>query len=276
MRSIFIMCCFIYAVPGFGQSSDQKVSVQREYAVYEENGDTLVCLQSQLSYDENGNIIEEIKYPHQVVFGCDSVFEYKDVYVYDTLNRLMKHMLYSYGAVLPFRTLRHNYTYNDSGLVLTDSVWSSDTSGQIIIFSYDTHDNVLKKIYRPFNVNHFYIPIDAFDRTITYSYDEYNNCTKIYHSGIGDGWAEHFSFDKHGNCIEYRYEGHVRCLIGVGRYVCKYDDNSKLVEKTEYTHTGHALRSINHYASSLIVRTDMQIDGKDRGYYYIYEYTYFK
>jgi hypothetical protein len=95
-------------------------------------------LELEISMDENGNTLEEIKYMN------DGSVEEKNSYTYDKNNKLISHVLF---YELEDVTQRRVLSRDEKGNALSEEKFYGDDSGEKTLYEYDGKDNITKITY---------------------------------------------------------------------------------------------------------------------------------
>lgn len=259
------LICFYLLGMGytFGQDTSTHVKEVREYKVSIIDNDTSLKINSIIKYDSAGNILEDIYFDNLINTLVNNTFKSKTLYTYDQMNKVKSVSYFSDGNENPNRKTIFFHIYDSEGLIIRDSLRSTDSSGTIIFYEYDQYKNITKKTYRPFTDYWYVEPEDILDKNIKYVYDKNSHVTTIDYTGLGLNQKEHFTYDSIGNCISYNYEGRFSCGVGaVYNYNCKYDESSNLIEKaynvlefpesvTKYYYSGNLLIKEIHFSEKL-------------------------
>ena len=136
-------------------------------------------LESQTELDEKGNALVEMKY------SGDGEMEEKNSYQYNAEGKLLEHvLLYAVEDVTEKRVLKRN----EKGLLLEETKYYGDDSGERTEYIYDEKDNLIERKY--------FDEEGSFTERETFSYDSDGSLTEHIRYANTDSIQEHMTFSK--------------------------------------------------------------------------------
>lgn len=219
---------------------------------YDINGNKIL----EISYDDEGNVIEKYEYVYndnnnivsKIIFFDEEIIAERIVYVRNEKEQIISEERHYESGSIEFI----NYEYNETGkLILRKSIDEDNECEWEEFFEYD-NDNLISEIRKDYGKK-------VFERKI--KYDEAGNVLEIIKQENNEYPIKQvFDYDNKGNEIKNLIYNHKNILVSKSLF--EYDEKSQVIKIEEQDVSKHNTSILNYDAAgNQVMQEDLDIEG---------------